>query len=206
MSKVDFRDGSLQKAYAGVVGVARKGQKFIRKRVIPSDPKTSAQIAYRQSVIDLTQWGRRIYPTVLRYRTDGVKPGTTKFNKFMQANKLIRDNKSFAYADLLLFEGKLYIPPISSFQAFEDIGEAEIQWSTALEGEAKGSDFVQFMVINETQNTWILSGNTRRSNASLSVNWDMITGDLLHAYMFIRYPGRNTWSSSVHEQTVTQAS
>lgn len=202
MSKVDFRTGDLNRAYGGMVGVTRKGINFIRKRVTPHDPESANQLNYREAMRLLTSWGRRIYPDILKTRTMGLKPGMSQFNKYIQVNSVIRQNKAFTFADWLLFDGKLFNPGISTFDAIAPTDEAEITWSTEIQGEAKSADNVNELYVNETKNIWVRSVNHARSQGDFIQTLSLSVGDVVHCYQFFRNSTQNTWSKSSYKTTV----
>lgn len=202
MSKVDFRTGSLSRAYAGVVGVNRSGVNFVRKRVTPRDPQTANQLNYRQAIKELTYWGRRMYAKSLEVHSLGTPPRMTKFNRFVQVNTVIRDNKAFLFADMVIYDGNLFNPGLSFLEALASPSEVNYEWSTVLEGEAKNNDSLNHIIINERTKILIRTGANRRDSGNAGVNMSIQVGDIIHVYQYIRSKNRDKWAKSSYAMTI----
>ncbi len=185
MSRIDFRLGNLTGRLAGMVGASWKGIDYIRKMVIPANPNTSAQQGVRTTFASLVAFGRRINSTILK---TGILPKPKKmsqFNKFIQNNQAQIEAGAFAFADLLISVGSLFIAAIQSAAGSESLDTVTISWLDVLEGEAQLSDPVFIVVYNETLDLYGFDTSKTRADDATTVDIQVDPGDVIHVYMFM---------------------
>ena len=184
MSKIDFRTGALNGRLGGMVGAAWKGIDYVRKMVIPFNPKSTAQTETRTVFAGLVAFGRRIVTTTLNPYMKPKPKKMSPFNKFISINQPMIDAGTFAYADLKTAKGSLFQPPTVALDAGDDQSTRNVTWSNALQGEATDQDKIIIVLYNEDQDIYGFSDDTTRSDQAKNMSLGGETGETFHCYLF----------------------
>ena len=181
MGKLDLREGVLSGSLHKLTGVVSRTKSFVRSRVIPHDPKSVDQLAYRDTIRALSQFAKKIYQDILLPYT---LPKATPFNNYMHANSLILSNKDFKYSDLMIFEGSLYNPGVLDCHKGAGEESVVIHWITAKQGEAQSSDVPILLAYNEEKDTAFhrVFGYRLDSERDIAIS-DFDQGDHIHCYL-----------------------
>lgn len=185
MSSIDFRDGSLRGRLAGMVGASWKGIQYIRKMVIPANPNTAAQQGTRTVFAYLVETGRRINSTILKNFILPKPKKSSPFNEFISRNKSMISNGVVDKAALVIGDGSLFTPELTSVAWNAATNNVDFDWSADLQGEAKNDDIVILIAYNETTDTYGFKTTTIRADTTGNISMDLTIGDQCYGYMFI---------------------
>lgn len=185
MSQIDFRVGSLKGRLAGLVGASWKGIDYVRKMVIPYNPKSAAQTGTRTVFAKLVAMGRRINSTILKLYTVPKPKKMSPFNKFISNNQPLIDSGVYTIADVIASKGGLFTPPNWSASEGGAVTICSCSWDDDLQGEALATDKIIIIVYNETKDLYFFETSKVRSDGSVDVTiTGTESGDDVHAWMF----------------------
>jgi hypothetical protein len=184
MSKIDFRSGALTGRLAGMVGATWKGIDYVRKMVIPANPKSAGQIATRDVFSKLVAFGRRINSTVLKSKILPKPKKMSGFNKFIANNQPMIDAGVFAFADMLISIGSLFSGGLTNAAASQAAQTLTFTWPTDVQGEALATDPIILVGYNETQDIFCFELTKTRADASFAVALQQDVDDDCHGWIF----------------------
>jgi hypothetical protein len=138
---------------AGVVGGRWKTQNYVRGYVIPSNPNTAAQQTQRTKFQKCVAFATFLVGPVFNVYSDKFLKSLSGFNFFVSHN-VAHFTTPPAYQSLLVTEGKLYTPVITTVTNNTVNSWVEIKWSTAVGNNGSATDKVYGLVYNVTKDLW----------------------------------------------------
>lgn len=184
MGAIDFRTGDLSRKLGGLVGARWKQTPYVRRFVIPANPKTANQMLVRNAFAFLVSIARRINSTILKIFTIPKPKTMSGYNRFVQINKDQIDGGLLTYSTVKTASGGLYSEGITSATYTAPDTTVVVDWPTGLQGEALGTDLAIICVYNETQDTWGFNVVTARSVGLCDVTLGIALNDVVHAWLF----------------------
>lgn len=184
MGAIDFRTGDLRRKLGGIVGARWKQTPYVRRHVIPANPKTADQVSVRASFAFLVAIARRINSTILKLFTIPKPKTMSAYNRLVQINKQFIKDYLTAYADVKLATGGLYTEGIKTLTYTAPCAECVLDWETTIQGEALATDLAIVAVYNETQDMWGFNVTEVRSAGMATVTLAIALADVVHGYLF----------------------
>lgn len=184
MSQIDFRTGALLGRLGGMVGATWKGIDYVRKHVIPFNPKSAAQQGTRDVFTALVAMGRRINSTILKLHVWPKPKKMSAFNWFLSMNQPLLDAGVYTIADVIASKGSLFVPPNVTCVPGAADDSVTVTWDTDLEGEAAGDDTIVIIVYNITTDSYAFSSAETRTTGTEDVVIGETSGDVMHAWLF----------------------
>jgi hypothetical protein len=145
--------GAVSGKVAGVVGGRWKTVDYLRGYTIPSNPNTASQQTQRTKFKDCVAFATFLVGPVFNVYTDKFLKSLSGFNFFVSHN-VEHFTATPAYANLLITEGKLYVPVITSMVNNTVNSWVEIKWSTSLGNNGSADDKIFGLVYNTTKDVW----------------------------------------------------
>jgi hypothetical protein len=190
MATLNFVRGSIKGRVGQFVGSSWRGKDYIKTFTPPANPKTEGQVAIRTIFQHIAHIAKAIYAGVLKPFTFPRPRTFTAYNRMVQINKNLFDDRAWDPAKLKIFEGPLFNPGIIS----ATVSGADVIVSfDATIGE--GTDQAIAVVYDDLTET-TLYGEAARADAAVSVSiagLDPAALSDLHAYLvFAREPAPGT--------------
>lgn len=203
MSSIDFRTGALTGRLGGMVGAAWKGIDYVRKFVIPFNPKSTDQIGVRLVFANLVEMGRRINSTILKEYTLPKPKKMSAFNKFLSINQALIDSKVWTIGDVKASKGGLFQAPTWDIVAGTADDTVNVSWDDDLEGEALATDKVIIILYNADKDLYAFETSKARSDAAAAITILETAGDVIHGWMFVTQGDTLASDSSYATDTVS---
>lgn len=178
--------GGVKGKVGGVVGANWKGVDYLRSYSIPANPNTAGQQAARGKLSFTGRIGKLLLATVIQPFWNPFFSKMSGYNGFSKTN-IPRIANDSDYANLLVADGQLEKPTISSC-SYNTVADAvEISFSSTVQGNGLGSDEICIVVIDSANNvSFFKDGGDLREDGAI----DVLVGDRvpanLHAYIFAK--------------------
>lgn len=191
--------GDISGQQLGVVGSSWKGVKYLRKYTIPNNPNTADQQTQRTKFKNIVDFGRRIVDLVLNTYQVPAPKGMSAFNLFVSTNVKRQTTTTFDPSEVLALQGSLYNPGITGVTYYVG-GIVEINWSTALVGEAAADDLAITMAYNETKDQFGSAETVRSAGTDQITNagWDT-SADKVHCWLMFNDAAQTKASDSDYD-------
>jgi hypothetical protein len=190
MATLNFVRGSIKGRVGQFVGSSWRGKEYIKTFTPPANPKTEGQVAIRTIFQRIAHIAKAIYEGVLKPFTFPRPRNLTAYNRMVQINKDLFDDRAWDPAKLKIFDGPLFNPGIASAAVS---GADVIVSFDATIGE--GTDKAIAVVYDNLTET-TLYGEAARADAAVSVSiagLDPAALSGLHAYLvFAKEPSPGT--------------
>lgn len=157
MSLIDMRDGVLSRTLEGMVGSKNKGGSFVRRHVIPTDPKSTAQLNRRQRMREISEVVRQ---AVQKGLPDHIYPPLKQISYLGFMMKWGKPFMSGASNNPNLYNvtaGSLHNLYVNNWSLSESSGLIHVQWRKRNEGELTDASRVRAWFWNRTITDSILS-------------------------------------------------
>lgn len=158
MSLVDMRDGVLTRTIGELTGSSNKAGAFVRRHVIPTDPKSNLQVNRRLRMKELGVIVRQAFKKGVQ---DTIYPDlekTTYWAFCMSHSKVFLSALSSNPNLLTLVWGTLRARVPTKFEIKESTGLIEVRWLSTKEGEIDAGTKVRAFFWNEDRSDSIYSG------------------------------------------------
>lgn len=184
MSKIDFRTGALLGRLGGMVGATWKGIDYVRKHVIPFNPKSAGQTGTRTVFAALVAMGRRINSTILKLHVWPKPKKMSPFNWFLSINQPLLDAGVYTIADVIASKGSLFVPPNVVLTAGAADDSVLVEWDDDLEGEAATDDKIIIIIYNATTDSYAFDSSVTRTTGTKAIAIGETSADVIHAWLF----------------------
>ncbi|MCB0743082.1 MAG: hypothetical protein KDC67_04200 [Ignavibacteriae bacterium] len=132
------------------------------------------------------------------------------YNAFMSSNTVPATsvdgsgNASLVYANLSISKGTIGQQPITNSDETAGQTTAGIEWDAQTVPVGSNSQDVAFgAVYNQTQDAWFTGSGSVRDNESLAITCDsLVSGDVLHYYLFFKAFDGSETSDSAYFTTI----
>lgn len=183
-----------------VVGGNWKGIDYMRS--LPAsvaNPRTTGQVNQRNAFKGCTQFFSLFLGSIVQVFWNGKKPQMSGYNDIVQNNVVNFGNTGLpVYADLKFSTGPLLNETLVNVVADVSANEVSIEWAdNSGTGNAVDTDYVNIVVINETNNTKAITTLVaRRDDISTNIELlGMTVGDTINVYVFTSRNGNNKFTS-----------
>lgn len=142
--------GGFQNKIGNVVGSSWKGIATMRALPISvANPRTSAQVLQRSRFSYASKYGSSLLSTIIKPLWDRFSQSQSGFNAWVKANlPMIDEDGAFQPPNLIMSQGTVYNPGISTSTKNNDARTITVTWSPDLEGDALPNDRVYIAVYN----------------------------------------------------------
>jgi len=207
MSEINWLKAALKGRLGNVVGSSWRGKDYTKLYTQPSNPNTAGQKGVRSIFAHVGHIAHKIYKGVLAPYTYPVPKDITKYNRMMQINNELYDDKIWAPAKLKIFAGELKTVPIESADYKEVDNQLDVEWGVALSDDATDDAIilVYYEATGETLYTIAKRGdvNTIMDTTLLGPALDVTK---LHVYLaFSQPPGEKYEHGQVSNTAYKQA-
>jgi hypothetical protein len=180
--------GSIKGKVGQFVGSSWRGIDYIKTYTPPSNPRTEGQVAVRSIFQHVAYIAKAIYAEVLKPYTFPKPQKLTAYNRMIQINKEMFDDREWDQMKLKIFDGPLHNPGIASAAVTAGAdSKATVAWSPAV---GEGTD-VALVVIHDETTEKTLAGKGTRQTGTLEVDTAILDqADLtkVHAYLVFAQP------------------
>lgn len=157
MSLVDMRDGVLTRTLDGMTGSKNKAGAFVRRHVIPTDPKSTDQLNRRARMKELGIVVRQAHDRGVHTTIYPVLEKTTYWAFCMSISKPYLSAASSNPNLYSLISGSLWTPGLKIYEIFESTGQIKIRWERIKAGELTGDTLIKALFWNEDRGDMIVS-------------------------------------------------
>lgn len=205
MAKIDAGILSTPRGkVAGVVGASWKGIGYIRAKVTPANPNTTAQQAQRSKMSVVVAAAQSLLATVLIPFVSPFQKKMSGYNWFCKQN--IGNVAAGALGSGIVITSGTNVPPVIS-PAITSVSSAFAGTFTPVADEASGeSDVVYVAFYDKSANAFVVKAATVTVGAksfTVSISeWDVVVGDTVFAFSGVTKTGLATQSVS---NSVSQA-
>lgn len=205
MAKIDAGILSTPRGkVAGVVGASWKGIGYIRAKVTPANPNTTAQQAQRSKMSVVVAAAQSLLATVLIPFVSPFQKKMSGYNWFCKQN--IGNVAAGALGSGIVITSGTNVPPVIS-PAITSVSSAFAGTFTPVADEASGeSDVVYVAFYDKSANAFVVKAATVTVGAksfTVSISeWDVGVGDTVFAFSGVTKTGLATQSVS---NSVSQA-
>lgn len=205
MAKIDAGILSTPRGkVAGVVGASWKGIGYIRAKVTPANPNTTAQQAQRSKMSVVVAAAQSLLATVLIPFVSPFQKKMSGYNWFCKQN--IGNVAAGALGSGIVITSGTNVPPVIS-PAITSVSSAFAGTFTPVADAASGeSDVVYVAFYDKSANVFVVKAatvtvGTKSFTVSIS-EWDVVVGDTVFAFSGVTKTGLATQSVS---NSVSQA-
>ena len=195
MATLNFIKGTVNGRLGVFVGSSWKGKHYIKTFTPPGNPKTADQVAVRSVFQHTAGFAKAIYEGVLKPYTFPVPQKMTAYNRMIQINKQMFDDKAWDPAKLKIFDGPLYNPGITSAVFNSTPNDQGCEVSFKYSAGVDKTDLAVIFIYDEDSGSVSFTMETRASGV-IGINLPMITQfdkNKLHSYLvFVRPPVEGT--------------
>ena len=192
MATLNFIKGSIKGKIGQFVGSSWRGKDYIKTYTPPSNPKTEEQTVVRKIFQHVGLIAKAIYASVLEPYTFPKPQKMTAFNKMMQVNKKMFNDKVWDQTKLKIFDGPLYNPGIETAHIQDDGPDGIAVMITFYPDGGAASDIPIGIVHDEVSERTFVQVENSRTAATVGVQLFLPAGqtDLtkLHAYLVFSQP------------------
>lgn len=205
MAKIDAGILSTPRGkVAGVVGASWKGIGYIRAKVTPANPNTTAQQAQRSKMSVVVAAAQSLLATVLIPFVSPFQKKMSGYNWFCKQN--IGNVAAGALGSGIVITSGTNVPPVIS-PAITSVSSAFAGTFTPVADEASGeSDVVYVAFYDKSANAFVVKAATvtvgTKSFTVSITEWDVVVGDTVFAFSGVTKTGLATQSVS---NSVSQA-
>jgi hypothetical protein len=189
MSRINWLKASLKGRLGEVVGSSWRGKDYTKVYTPPRNPHTAGQTEVRTIFAHVGHIAHMIYKGVLDPYTYPVPREITKYNRMMQINHELYDDKVWAPGKLKIFAGELQGAPITSAQYREADDELKVYWEAEF-GDT--DDIVAVVVYYEITDSVLYSVGGRREESPAIIETGQIGKALdvtkMHVYLAFAQP------------------
>jgi hypothetical protein len=168
MATLNFIRGSIKGTVGQFVGSSWRGKDYIKTYTPPGNPRTAGQVSVRNIFQHVTLIAKAIYYPVLKPYTRPRPQKMTAFNKMVQINKPMFDDREWDASLLKIFEGALYNPGISGAALSADRRELTVTW----DGSQGTADNAAIAVVHSEETEKTLCTIAARG-AGTTGGWDI---------------------------------
>lgn len=196
--------GTISGKALGVVAGTWKGQDYVRKYVVPANPRTQSQTETRTLFKDVAEFGKLFVNVWLNKMTAPKPKRASAFNEFVKRNMAAFKGTTFDEENVVFAEGSLPMPDTVTLTATVADG-AKATFSTELRGDARDSDIAGLLIYDKTQKV-VSAGFATRSAGTIEVTLPgiMVASDELILW-FVIISDDYTASTDQKKQDVTLA-
>lgn len=177
------------------------------KALVVQNPKTIGQRIQRNRMTVMVALYRLIATVIyVGYKSQAV--AKSAYNAFVADNIIdatdnpMGDTVNIVYGDLKVSKGTIGVTPLTSVTGTNASPAVALAWDDTLEPVGSADDDeVYAAVYNETQDVWGFSlAATNRSFGTVNVTLpaNVVTADVLHAYLFFKSAIADTVSDSAY--------
>ncbi|MDR3020932.1 MAG: DUF6266 family protein [Treponema sp.] len=197
MATLNFIKGTIRGKIGEFVGSSWRGKSYIKTFTKPGNPRTAGQVAVRTVFQNVSQFAKSIYEKILKPYTFPKPRKMTAYNRMIQINQAMFNNKEWDPAGLKIFEGPLENPGITTAAL---TGETVKVSFSATPGHEQDRA-IALIYNSETGDVIHKSGPRAFGFIDVSVGSD-ITVENLHAYLvFVFEPLPGTSEQGVVSST-----
>jgi hypothetical protein len=190
MASLNFAKGSIKGRVGQFVGSSWKGIDYIKTYTPPSNPKTEGQVSIRTIFQHCAHIGKAINADVLKPYTFPKPHKMTAYNRMIQINKDLFDDKAWDQTKLKIFDGPLFNPGIMD-ATIEGQGTAAVAVRVTFANTAGAGTDKAIAVIHDEKTESTLSAIADRSAGQIDVpiaTFDQSDLSALHAYLVFSSP------------------
>jgi hypothetical protein len=190
MASLNFVKGSIKGKVGQFVGSSWKGIDYIKTYTPPSNPRTDGQVSIRTIFQHCAHIGKAINADVLKPYTFPKPHKMTAYNRMIQINKDMFDDKAWDQAKLRIFDGPLYNPGITG-ATIEGEGTPAVAVRVTFTATAGAGTDKAIAIIHDEKTESALSAIADRSAGQIDVpiaTFDQSDLGVLHAYLVFSAP------------------
>jgi hypothetical protein len=190
MATLNFIKGSIKGKVGQFVGSSWKGIDYIKIYTPPSNPNTEGQVIIRTIFQHCAHIAKAINAGVLKPYTFPIPQKMTAYNRLVQINKPLFDNRDWDQTKLKIFDGPLFNPGITA-AAIENAGTAAAAVKVTFAGASGDGTDKAIAVIHDEATETTLYAIADRSAGEISVpiaTLDQTDLSKLHAYLVFSKP------------------
>jgi hypothetical protein len=190
MAELNFVRGSIKGKVGQFVGSSWKGIDYIKTFTPPSNPRTEGQVAIRDVFQHVASIAKAIYAGVLKPYTFPVPQKMTAYNKMVQINKPMFDDKAWEQAKLKIWKGPLFNPGITA-ATVENVATPTAAVRVTFSATVGDAGDVAAAVVHDEETETTLYTTATRGAAQIDVpiaTLDATALDGLHAYLVFSKP------------------
>lgn len=177
------------------------------KAVVVANPQTQLQQNQRNRMSLLVAMFRAV-AGALNIGYSKLATEMSAYNAFIKANLLGANfsgsapSMSLVYANLLTAKGTIGVTPITAVTGTNANANVVVTWDNGLAPLGSSvNDIAVAAVYNATQDIWSYVASAARSTGTTTVVMpeNVVTADVLHAYLFFRNPDTTEVSDSAYD-------
>jgi hypothetical protein len=204
LATLNFIKGTVNGKLGVFVGSSWKGKSYIKTFTPPGNPRTADQVAVRSVFQHTARFAKAIYEGVLKPYTFPVPQKMTAYNRMIQINKPMFDDKVWDPSKLKIFDGPLYNPGITSTVFSSTANDQGCELSFKFSSGPDKTDLAIIFIYDEDSGSIGFSKETRGSGV-IGIDLPMITTfdkNKLHSYLvFVRPPVEGTGEQGMVSST-----